>query len=244
MHHKLLPRAVWPLAVVFIMAFSSPLRANHGPGTSGGGSSTVSGETLKPGQIDLSLRVDYTKFENISRAGAERTALRSGEFDALDDATITTVGISYGLIGDIQLSAAIGYYWGRNFVDAESEDGIEAESATADPEGLTDLSLSAKWRIIKGAPGNVALIGGVIAPTGRDDVRLSNGELLEPSSQPGTGAWAFQAGIAYSRFLTSRVTIDASGIYTFRTEHDGFEVGDRADLGVALAYRLTESIRS
>ncbi|HEY7089186.1 MAG TPA: transporter [Tepidisphaeraceae bacterium] len=246
MHYRLLPRAVWPLAVVLIAVAitSSSSLANHGPGTSGGGSSTASGETLKPGQFDLSLRVDYTKFENISRTGAERIALRSGEFDALDDATITTVGISYGLVEDIQISAAIGYYWGQNFVDAESEDGIDAESATADPEGLTDLNLSVKWRIVKGAPGNIALIGGVIAPTGRDDVRLSNGELLEPSSQPGTGAWAFQAGIAYSRFLTSRVTNDASGIYTFRTEHDGFEVGDRADLGVAFAYRLTESIRS
>jgi hypothetical protein len=49
-------------------------------------------------------------------------------------------------------------------------------------------------------------------------------------------------GLAYSRFLTSRVTIDASMLYMFRTENDDFKVGDRFDVGAALAYRLTESI--
>jgi hypothetical protein len=29
-----------------------------------------------------------------------------------------------------------------------------------------------------------------------------------------------------------------------RTEHDDFEVGDRADLGLALAYRLTEDVQA
>src|SRR6185295_14634078 len=47
----------------------------------------------------------------------------------------------------------------------------------------------------------------------------------------------------YSRYLTTNLTMDASGTYTFRTSHDGFKVGDRADLGVALAYRLTDDIK-
>ena len=59
----------------------------------------------------------------------------------------------------------------------------------------------------------------------------------------GTGAWDFPIGLAYSRFLTPRVTIDASVLYTFRTQHDYFKVGDRIDSGVALAYRLTERIK-
>lgn len=218
--------------------------ANHGPGTSGGGSSTASGETLRPGGFDLSLREDYTRFEKIDRAGAERRALQSGEFDALESASITSLAVSYGVVEDFQIGGQIGYYAGEHFIDAESEDGIDAESSTADPDGLTDLSLTMKYRLLKGQPGNLAVIGGVIAPTGRDDVRLSDGALLEPSSQPGTGAWAYQVGLAYSRFLTSRITTDASAIYTIRTRHDGFEVGDRLDLGIAMAYRITPSIRS
>src|SRR4051794_1147525 len=135
-------------AVLLIVAFTfitSDAFANHGPGTSGGGSATASGETLKPGQFDLSLRVDYTKFEHISRAGAERQALRSDEFDALSDATLTSLGISYGVFTDFQIGAQIGYYWGNNFIDAHVEEDGSAGSDTADPEGITDLSLTAKY---------------------------------------------------------------------------------------------------
>lgn len=231
-------------AVLAIAGMPLTTFANHGPGTSGGGSATASGETLKQGAFDLSIREDYTQFEDVSRAEAERRATRAGEFDALDHAYLTSFGLSYGVTDDLQFGAQIGYYTGRNFVDAESDDGAPAESSTADPKGITDLALTGKFRFMRGQPGNIALIGGVIAPTGRDDVRLTNGEPLEPSSQPGTGAWSYQAGLAYSRFLTARVTTDASAIYTIRTPHDGFEVGDRVDLGVALAYRFTESIRA
>jgi hypothetical protein len=229
--------AVWAATAV-------PVFANHGPGTSGGGSATASGETLKRGKFELAFREDYTQFEDVSRAQAERRALKAGEFDALERSFLTTAALSYGVTDDFQVGGQIGYYAGSNFIDAESEDGVTAESASADPSGLTDLALTAKYRLIKGQPGNVAVIGGVIAPTGRDDVRLSNGEALEPSSQPGTGAWAYQVGAAYSRFLTPRVTTDLSAIYTIRTPHDGFEVGDRLDLGVAFAYRLTKSIKT
>jgi hypothetical protein len=231
------------LVAIVCVALVTPAFANHGPGTSGGGSSTASGETLKPGTFDLDLRIDYTKFEEISRSGAERRALHSGEFDGLDDAKITSISLAYGLFENFQVSAQLGYYWGNDFIDAESDDG-DVESSTADPNGVTDLALNVKYRLLQGAPGNVSVIAGLILPTGRDDVRLGNGEFLEPSSQPGSGAVAYQLGLAYSRFLTSRITIDASGIYTFRNEHQGFEVGDRADLGVALAYRLTPSIQT
>jgi hypothetical protein len=97
---------------------------------------------------------------------------------------------------------------------------------------------------MRGRPGHLAVIGGIKLPTGDDDETLSGGSEIEPSSQPGTGSVDYQAGLAYSRFLTSRVTLDASGLYTLRTEHDDFKVGDRFDAGVALGYRLTESIRS
>jgi hypothetical protein len=229
-----------------VLFFISTAFANHGPGTSGGGSSTISGETLKQGQFSLDLRFDYTEFEHISRAEAERRALESGGFDALRRAFVYTGTLSYGLLDDLQLSATLGYYHGEGFIDAErSEDepGV-AESDIADPEGLTDLFLNVKYRLLKGRPGNLAIIGGIKIPVGRDDVKLDNAESLEASSQPGTGAYDYQFGLGYSRFLTSHVTIDTGAIYTLRTRHDGFKVGDRFDAGMALAYRLTESIRS
>jgi hypothetical protein len=221
-----------------------PLRellANHGPGTSGGGSSTISGETLKAGSWDLDLRADYTKFRRFDRAAAEAHAATAGEFDAVEQSLVTSLSAAYGLTDDVQLGATIGWYRAENFIAAErDEETGMVESGEADPDGITDLWLTAKARLLRGRAGNLAAQGGIKLPTGRDDVRLDNGELLEPSSQPGSGSVDFQAGLAYSRFLTDRITIDASGLYTFRTRHEGFKVGDRVDLGTALAYRLTE----
>jgi hypothetical protein len=234
------------IAVLLATVTALTARANHGPGTSGGGSSTISGETLKPGQLSLDVRFDYTEFEHVSRAEAERRALDAGGFDALRRAFVYTGTLSYGVTDDLQLSATLGYYKGEGFIDAEpSEDEPgEAESGIADPEGLTDLFINAKYRILHGQPGNLSIVGGVKFPVGRDDVKLNNAESLEASSQPGTGAYDYQFGLAYSRFLTSHLTIDASALYTLRTRHDGFKVGDRFDAGVAVAYRLTESIKS
>jgi len=50
------------LALGAALATTTTARADHGPGTSGGGASTQSGETLKPGKFSVELRTDYTEF--------------------------------------------------------------------------------------------------------------------------------------------------------------------------------------
>ena len=217
--------------------------AHHGPGTSGGGSSTISGETLKAGSFDFDLRLDFTEFRHFDREQAEAHAATAGEFDAVKRSLVTTVSGAYGVTDDIQVGASIGYYRASDFISAErDEETGDVESGRANPAGLTDLWLNGKARLMKGKPGNLAAIAGIKLPVGDDNERLDNGELLEPSSQPGSGAFDFQLGLAYSRFLTPQLTMDASGVYTFRTRHEGFKVGDRFDAGVALAYRLTQDI--
>lgn len=234
------PAATEPLsAAPWTLLPTSPM-LNHGPGTSGGGSSVMSGETLRDGSFEFELRTELTEFDEASVEEAEAIAIESGEFDSLGRSLLSTVSLSYGLTDDWELGAQVGYYRGSDFIDAE-EDGLGgAESATADPEGMTDLWLRTRYRAVRTRSSHLALLGGVKLPTGKDDEELSNGEVLEPSSQPGTGAVDYQLGLAYTRHLSSRTTLDASGLYTLRTEHDDFEVGDRADLGAALAYRLTE----
>jgi hypothetical protein len=225
-----------------VLALAAGAFANHGPGTSGGGSATISGETLKAGTFDVSLRIDGTWFENVSRAEAEQRASKSGEFDALDRSFLYSIGLAHGVTDDFQIGATIGYYTGFNFIDAES-DGTNTESSTADPKGITDLVVTGKYRFLQGPEGNLSAIAGVSFPTGRDNEKLDNGERLEPSSQPGTGAFGFPFGLAYSRFLTTNLTMDASALYTARLTHNEFKVGDRFDAGIAAAYRLNESIK-
>jgi hypothetical protein len=213
---------------------------NHGPGTSGGGGATTSAETLRAGRWSVALRSDWTEYESTSRAEAEAAAIAAGEFDALGRAWVNQLVLGYGLTDELELGVELGTYSGSDFIDAE-EDGLGgAESASADPRGLTDTWIALKWRVHRAPSGHWALLAGVKLPTGEDDETLSNGEELEPSSQPGSGAYDARLGLAFSRFLDARFTLDASALYTFRGAHDGFAVGDRADFGFALAYRLSE----
>ena len=242
------------LLTISVLATPQAAKANHGPATTGGGSSTVSGETLKQGSFVFSLDESYTNFENVSQEEAESEAMKSGEFDALRDAYVTNLSVAYGISDDFQIEGQIGWYSGRGFIDAhaaeEEEDetlsflkSASAGSATGNPEGLTDLAIRGKYRLMKGAPGNLSVVLGGIIPTGKDDELLSDGDPLEPSSQPGTGEFGIQSGLAYSRYLTTNMTMDASAVYTYRFEDDGFQVGDRLDTSIAFAYRFTESVR-
>lgn len=222
---------------------SASVHANHGPGTSGGGSSVLSGELLKKNTYDVSLRTDFTQFETFTRDEVAAHALESGSFDALDRSLVTTASIAFGVSDDIQVGASVGYYFGTNFTTADNS-LPSSPPADADPNGMTDLWLNGKYRLMSGASGHLAALGGLKIPTGADSQTLSNGEKLDASSQPGTGAFDFQLGLAYSRFLSSRVTLDTSALYTLRGKHLEFQVGDRADLGLALAYRCTEDVQS
>ncbi|CAG1003197.1 hypothetical protein PHYC_03048 [Phycisphaerales bacterium] len=230
-------RILIPIAV---LSLAGTAFANHGPGTSGGSSSVVSGETLKPGTWEFALRFDATEFEHVTHAEVEERALAAGEFDALRRAFLTTLSVSYGVTEDFQAGVELGYYYGQDFVSAHVHGG-EAEADEVDIEGLADLWLNAKYRFVKGKPGNLAVFGGIKLPVGEDEVMLDD-HRVEASSQPGSGALDLRLGLAYSRFLSSRVTLDASVAYTHRTPSGDFKVGDRFDAGVGVAYRLIEDV--
>lgn len=227
-----------------VLVVAQTARADHGPGTSGGGASTQSGETLKPGKFSLELREDYTEFEHLSQAQIEAKAARAGSFDLLDRSFIHSTSVSYGVVENFQVGLTLGYYQAVKARQAEFDPATgDTEIATFNPNGLTDLWLSGKYRFYRGPVGSFALFGGVKFPTGRNDVSNSAGERVEPSATAGSGSYDGMLGLAYSRFLTSRLTFDASGQYTLRTEANYFRLGDRIDGGVAFAYRLTEDIQ-
>jgi hypothetical protein len=226
------------------LATATTARADHGPGTSGGGASTQSGETLKPGKFSVELRTDYTEFENLSAAQIEAKAAKAGGFDLLDRSFLSTIGISYGVVENFQVGLTIGYYNAVKPREAEFDAGTgDTEIATFDPDGLTDMWLTGKYRFYRGPAGSFAVFGGVKFPTGKFDVKNSEGERVEPSATAGSGSYDGMLGLAYSRFFTSRLTFDASAQYTLRTEADDFKLGDRIDAGVAFAWRFTEDIQ-
>jgi hypothetical protein len=217
--------------------------ADHGPGTSGGGAATQSAETLKAGKFAIDLRTEFTEFEDISATEAEAKAQRAGAFDMLDRSYLHTIALSYGIVENFQASLSIGYYDAEDAREAEFDpDEGEAEILTFDPDGITDLWLTGKYRFYRGPIGQFAAYGGVKFPTGKFDVENSEGERVEPSATAGSGSFDGLMGLAYSRFLTAQITLDTSAHYILRTEHDQFRLGDRIDAGAAMAYRFTEDI--
>ena len=225
------------------LATANTAHADHGPGTSGGGASTQSGETLKPGKFSVELRTDYTEFEDLSATQIAAKAAKAGSFDLLDRSFLSTISVGYGVAENFQVGLAIGYYNAVNAREAEFDSGTgESEIATFDPDGLTDMWLTGKYRFYRGPLGSMAVLGGVKFPTGKFDVKNSAGERVEPSATAGSGSYDGMLGLAYSRFLTSQLTFDTSAQYTLRSEADDFKLGDRIDAGVAFAYRFTENI--
>jgi len=213
------------------------VEANHGPGT-GGGATTIPAITLKSGIFSLGLRTELTEFEPISDSKLFEKAEKAGSFDAIDRTFLHTMDIGYGVTDDLTLGLNIGWFEAINFRESELEDD-EVEVFQANPDGITDLWLSGKYRFWRGPQGHYAILLGVKFPTGVDDKENDAGEKLEAVEQPGSGSYDFATGFAYSRWLTADWTLDTNIQYILRTEGArDFEIGDRMDWNLATAYQV------
>ena len=204
---------------------SQAVFADHGPGTSGSGFTTLTAETLKPGSFSTTLQSDWTEFD--SPGGMPE------EVDLLNRSFLSTFSLGYGVIENFQLGLTYGYFASEGNREFEGGDKV-----TFDPDGFTDLWLTAKYRFYQGPAGQFALLGGIKAPTGDSTLENSEGKSVEPSATAGTGAWDGQVGLAYTLPLSAALTLDASAIYTLRGEAHDYRLGNRLDLGSSLAWRL------
>lgn len=216
--------------IPFILAsmlflLSAPVHADHGPGTSGSGFTTLTAETLKPGKFSSTFQFDWTEFD-VPGGDVEGV-------DLLDRSFLSTLNVSYGVMDNFQLGLAYGYFAAEG--NREFEDG---ELVTFDPDGFTDLWLTGKYRFYQGPVGQFAILGGIKAPTGDSRLTNSAGEQVEPAATAGTGAWDGMAGLAYTVPLNAALTLDASALYTFRGERYDYRLGDRVDVGTSLAWRV------
>jgi hypothetical protein len=230
------------------------LRRDHGPGTSGGGLSTQSGEVMRPGAVSLDFRIDYTQFEHLSATDIERRTLKVGgadhqHFDAARNTALETFSLSFGATRDLQIGFSFGYYYGNDIREGHLHgNGTYGFHEFGDIKGMTDHWITAKYRIARGeeGEGSLAVLTGIKLPFGDNDQTAEDGtsnEPLEPSLQPGSGAVDVMLGFAYSRYLTANLTLDTSVQYTYRAEANNFKIGDQILFGVSAAYRFTESVQ-
>lgn len=220
------------LPMLALMASSgATLKADHGPGTSGSGFTTLTAETLKPGAFSSSFQFDWTEFD-------EPGGTPEG-VDLLDRSFLSTLNVNYGVMENLQIGLTYGYFAAQG--NREFEDG---EVVTFDPDGFTDLWLTGKYRFYQGRAGQLAVLGGLKIPTGDSRVLNSEGEQVEPAATAGSGAWDGLAGLAYTVPLNPVLTLDASAIYTLRGERYDYRLGDRLDAGASLAWRVCGDAKS
>ncbi len=246
--------------------------ADHGPGTSGSGSNTESAETLKARQWSSTLKFDWTEFDSPSTdtlVGLDHfdlidrsflTTLSIG-FGITENFQLSLAFGYYAADGTREI--AHGHEEGEEEAqdesaphtheDAEAEHAAADEAAetaeapqfdTFDPDGWTDLWLTAKYRVYRGPLGQVALFGGVKFPVGDDRVFTSGGERVEPASTAGSGAWDGMFGAAYTQSLTPSVAVDVSAQYIVRGEKHDYRLGNRFDAGMALGWRFIGNAQS
>lgn len=229
----------------------APVRRDHGPGTSGGGLMTQSGEVLKPGATSLSLRIDYTSYQRLDETQIQnKTMSMLGgahvHFDAVRWSMIETIELAVGATEDLQFGFAFGWYRANNVREGHIHgNGTYGFHDFGDVSGMTDQWVTSKYRVMKGEDGSLAFVGGIKFPFGDDNETDEGGtgnSPLDPGLQPGSGAFDFQLGVAYSIYLSQAVSFDTSLAYTYRTRGDGNKIGDLAMFGVALSYRFTESV--
>src|SRR5437667_4143564 len=135
------------LSLALSITLATCLYADHGPGTSGGGAATQSGETIKPGKVALEVREDYTEFEHLSAAQIQSKAVQAGNIDLVDRSFLSSVSIAYGLAENFQAAVTIGYYQAVRAREAEFDPGTgNTDVNTFNPDGLTDLWLTGKYR--------------------------------------------------------------------------------------------------
>jgi hypothetical protein len=139
------------VTVAALLAAASVARADHGPGTSGGGASTQSGETLKAGKFAVEFREDYTEFQDLSQARIDAKAMNAGSIDLLDRSFLSTASLSYGVVDNVQFGLTLGHYIAVNAREAEYDpDTGDTGILTFDPNGVTDLWLTSNAASIAG----------------------------------------------------------------------------------------------
>ncbi|MBW7899343.1 hypothetical protein B188_22420 [Candidatus Brocadiaceae bacterium B188] len=228
---------LFSLLILFLLVFIKSSEANHGAGTSGT-AITIPAITLKSGVFSLGLRTEFTEFEGISDSKLLEKAVKGGSFDAVDRTLLSTMDVGYGVTDDLTVGLTTGWFESANFRESELEDD-EVNIFHANPDGLTDLWLSCKYRFMRGPQGHYAVLAGVKFPTGVDDKKNNAGEKLEAVEQPGSGSYDFTTAFAYSRWFTRDWTMDTSIQYIYRTEGSGdFKVGDRIDWSLATTYQV------
>jgi hypothetical protein len=215
------------------------------PGDSGGATVAQSGQTLAAGQFQLGFNFSDLEYHSVNTAGIINAARRVQSYNSIDREISPTLELDYGITARLQIGVQSGWFFSQGYNEGDRQSDGSIALGSADFSGFADTWFLARYEVLDdNRAGFLSPTVGVKLPTGRDDVRLSDGIPIKATDQPGTGAIDFKLGLAYSRFLTGRITTDMSAEYNIHTEGGGTKVGNNWNLAIDAAYRLSPTTQT
>jgi hypothetical protein len=202
---------------------------------------TFASGTLPEGKATLGLRYELTDFSPLSGAQLDQAALDYQSAHSLERQQVVTLGAAYGVTDNMTVGLSLPYVSrdGLAAVHLHPESGMAMRHDLGSTQGFGDATIFAGWRFLRRpyAGLEAALLAGVETPTGRTD-ETRDGKKVEVLHQPGSGSWDPLLGLAASKRF-GRLSVHGNGLYTLATKGaQSTNLGDRAQLNLALAWRL------
>ena len=139
------------------------------------------------------------------------------------------------------MQARLPYVLKTNVASAVGESQVTTHS-----HGIGDIDVRSRLDVARfgkmfSPPRTLAVIADVTVPTGSDNRRDASGARLDAHLQPGTGAWAGMAGIAFDASLHASALSASALVRINGTNGFGYHYGNTLLLNAGLARTLSPS---
>lgn len=200
---------------------------------------TISANTMEKGNLFLGVNAETIRNKNLSDSAMLAELNRGGEhLHAIDSVNSYSLSASYGITDDLTLNVQLPYV-SRKGIRAGEDDGSGPEVHPHDDIGeLGDASALLQYKVYDDK-FKVALIAGLKAPTGKDDVKFGS-EVLEADLQSGSGSWDLFGGVAFTKDFED-FSLHSDLLYKHNNKGVGnSDLGDIFTYNVALSYTLVD----
>ena len=201
---------------------------------------TISADTMEKGSLYLGINAETVQNKNLSDTKILK-ALQNGSdhLHSIDAVNTYSLALSYGITDNLTLNTQLPYVSRKNIRAGEDDGGTFEVHPHGDVEGIGDISAILQYKVYDDVV-KIALLAGVKAPTGKDDLE-DGGEVLEADLQPGSGSWDIFAGTAITKDFES-FSLHSDILYKYNnTGVDGSQLGDVFTYNAAVSFKLFEN---
>ncbi|MDC4206980.1 MAG: transporter (plasmid) [Candidatus Manganitrophus sp.] len=209
-----------------------------------------------PGQIIIDLSYRFIPMDQpqkgrnkVSEAFTPGVNFSTGEIEPAHHREVRTnnelaqMDVSFGATERLSLTLAVPFLNLRTHEHAVFHEGEPGEFSRQDgTSGFGDLRLTGRYALWVSTRHLIVGGVGVKAPTGEYKLLNHDGEINEPTIQPGTGSWDGIASLYYAfQVVPHEFDVFLSGSYQANTENPlDYRIGDIFILNVGGSYRLME----